>query len=166
MLAGVTVLVAVYLLIWTRYAVNGLIARNSFDVLPPGATAARSGADFRLLELREQAELEGGVDGPEPAAAGAVWIVAELEVVRHTPDEDFLCTTWLASSAGREWDAEWLVTGRDLPTGCGDADVELGKPYRFEQIYQVPRRDATQIVGVVINDIGTGGAPKPVLTVP
>ena len=106
------------------------------------------------------------MDGPEPAAAGAVWVVAELEVVRHAADEYFLCTTSLASAAGREWDAEWSVSGRDLPSTCGDDDVELEKPFRFEQVYQVPKRDALNVLGVVINDFGTGGEPKPVLTAP
>ena len=57
---------------------------------PPGAAAEVLGTSVRLLSLTQTDQLtEVDADQPEVPDPGAVWIVAELEAVRHDEATSF-----------------------------------------------------------------------------
>jgi hypothetical protein len=94
--------VLIYLTWWVTYA--GIHYAPPYRLLPPGVTGETQGTSVRVLSLTRSdllANVGGGQPGlPDPAA---VWIVAELEAVRHDPAKEFLCGAELIGPERRQW---------------------------------------------------------------
>lgn len=143
---------ATYLTIWFGYATSGLVSSARLEPVPAGATVASLDADFRLLSLRRSRELTStSSSGNAYAVAGAVFVVAELEVTPRRLEESLLCSAELVGPEGRRWEpgAGGFVL-RVLPGYCDTAEMQVGRPYRMEQIYQVPSAMADQLAGVLL----------------
>lgn len=160
-LAGL--LVVLYLVAWVTYTRLHL-APQQYEPLPPGAVASKLGADFALVGLTQTTVLAGKYDNTATASAGAVWIVARLDVTRRAPAENFNCQLILVGSDGRSWEpATLLSVSRDLER-CPPDDAPFGQTTRVETFFEVPVVDADRIVGVAVpqND----SSRNPVLTLP
>jgi hypothetical protein len=152
--------VGIYLIWWVTYAGIHFIPR--FSLRPPGASGELAGTSIRVLSLTRAHQLtdaKGGQPGiPDP---GAVWIVAELEAVRHDPTKDFFCDTRLLGPEQRLWStASLLQVSRAMPS-C-KSDLVVGQPTRFESIFMVPARYADQLSGIALMD-GSSAARTPVI---
>jgi hypothetical protein len=154
--------VLIYLIWWVTYAGIHYIPR--YSLRPPGASGEVQGTSVRLLSLirsDQLAAVEGGKPGiPEP---GAVWIVAELEAVRHDPAKEFLCGTELIGPERRLWSTASVRVKRSMPS-C-PLDLSVGPPVRFESIFIVPTRYADQLSGIALRD-DSSAARTPVLRPP
>ena len=86
-------LVLLYLIWWSAY--TNVHYESRYTPQPPGAAAEVHGTSVRLLSLTQSDQLtEVGSDQPPKVPdPGAVWIVAELEAVRHGEASEFLCRT-------------------------------------------------------------------------
>jgi hypothetical protein len=149
--------VSIYLIWWVTYA--GIHYTPRYNLRPPGASGDVQGASVRLLSLIRSDKLaaaDGGQPGsPEP---GAVWIVAELEAVRHDPAKEFLCGTELVGPEWRRWTPASLLTasaGVQRSTPSCPVDLSLDQPLRFEALFLVPARYANQLLGIALRDDST-----------
>jgi len=151
--------VLIYLIWWVSYAGIHYIPR--YSLRPPGASGEVQGTSVRLLSMirsDQLAPVEGGQPGiPEP---GAVWIVAELEAVRHDPTKEFLCGTELIGPEQRLWSTASGRVTRSTPS-C-PLDLSVGQPVRFESIFMVPARYVDQLSGIALRDDSTA-ARTPVI---
>jgi hypothetical protein len=142
--------VGIYLIWWVTYAGIHYIPR--FSLQPPGASGELAGTSIRLLSLTradQLADAKGGQPGfPDP---GAVWIVAELEAVRHDPTKDFFCTTRLLGPEQRLWPTASLPRVSRTTPSC-TRDLAVGQPTRFEAVFMVPARYADQLSGIALMD--------------
>jgi len=161
--AGLVVLV--YLTVWTVYSSAHLSAFPRYDQLDSGVAARQFGADFRLLSLVQTEELAAETGDPQVAGAGAVWIVATVEVTQRELDPDFVCSLSLLGPDDRSWERATIEVSRPATKFCSEDDLELGRPFRLEQIYEVPVRYADQIRGVAVEQ-RRDTSPLPVLTPP
>ncbi len=143
-------LVLIYLLWWTTYA--GIHFDQRFRQRPPGEAGQVSGTTIRVLSMTSSALLADQQYGgpPEPAAPGAVWVVAVLEATRQPGAPEFFCSLELVGPDGRRWERESKVI-RTLPS-CSDDEVQPGPPVRFEETFLVPQRFAGQIDGIALLD--------------
>lgn len=158
-------LVVTYLVIWTVYSMAHLSSYARYEQLRPGASAHHLQADFRLLSLVRTDELTAESGDGQIAAAGTVWVVAELEVVQRAQDPNFVCTTRLLGPDRRAWEVASLDITRPTSMFCSDDDLQVGRPYRYEQVYEVPARYADEIYGVVVVN-SSDARPNQVLTPP
>ncbi len=156
-------LVGIYLVVWTLYSMTHLSAYPRYVQLPPGAAASSQQAEFRLLSLVQTDELAAESGAGQIAAAHSVWFVAELEVVQRARDPSFGCSTQLLGPDHRAWDTASLDVSRPQSTYCSEEDMQVARPYRFEQVYEVPAQYADQIYGVVLVD-HSDARPSDVLT--
>jgi hypothetical protein len=163
-LACAAALVLVYLTLWTLYSMTHLSSFGRYEQVPPGAATREGGADFRLLNLVQSEELASTDGEPQLSSSGAVWVVATLEVTQRVKDPNFLCTTELLGPDHRTWEYSTLLDAdRSLSQFCHNEELELGEPYRFEQVYEIPARYADQVFGVVVVD-PVNSTPQQVLT--
>ncbi|MET0693507.1 MAG: hypothetical protein ABWY56_06225 [Propionibacteriaceae bacterium] len=148
--ACAALLVLIYLTVWTVYSAAHLGSYPRYVQLDPGVAARQFQADFRLLSLVQTEELTAGSGDPQIAAAGAVWVVAELEVTQRAEDSDFVCSVQLLGPNDRAWEHVTPEVSRPGNIFCSDDDLQVGQPYRFEQVFEVPASDADQLRGVVV----------------
>jgi hypothetical protein len=113
--------------------------------VPAAASAAYEGARWRLLNLTER-------DRPGQRDDARV-LVARFEVVADegtTPRQLDRCRSRISDARGRVWNADafgQLGVRHTLPQACGSGtgadfrriEAQPGKPWQFEQVYQVPR---------------------------
>lgn len=159
-LAGL--LVVLYLVVWVTYTKLHLPPQR-YDEQPPGAVATKLGADFTLVELTQSTVLAGAYEQTALASAGAVWVVARLDVTRRTPSENFNCQLILVGSDGRTWEPTFsLSVSRDLER-CPPDGTPLGQTTPTETFFEIPAADADRIVGIAVPQ-NTAGR-DPVLTV-
>ena len=149
---GALAVVLVYLIWWVTYA--GIHYNPRYSVRPPGASAEVQGTSVRLLSLIRADQLRNSAGGqpalPDP---GAVWVVAEFEVVRHDPANEFGCETKLLGPQRRLWATESFHTSRS--TDSCQRDNPVGQAVRFESIFMVPDRYAQQLTGIALADSST-----------
>jgi len=144
-------LVLIYLTLWTLYSTTHLSSFGRYEQLDPGASTRQFDADFRLLSLVKTETLVGGDGDPQRASADAVWVVANLEVVRRSKDPNFLCLTELLGPDHRAWERTTLLdVTRSQPMFCDNEELAVGSPFRFEAIFEIPARDAETLYGVVV----------------
>jgi hypothetical protein len=156
-------LVLVYLVLWTLYAMTHAADYPRFRQLGPGSSARQHQADFRLVSLVRAPELAADQGDSQLPSSGAVWVVATLEVVRQADDESFGCVTELLGPGGRVWEPATLSVVRSAPRFCSPDELRVGQPFTFEQVYEVPARYADQVYGVVLVNRGDA-EPNEVLT--
>lgn len=158
-------LTLIYLVLWSLYGMTNLSVFPRFEQRSAGATASLLGADFSLLSLVRTEDLAVLSGKPPPLPAGAVWVVATLQGVQHVKDPHFTCYPELVGPQHRLWERAELYADRSLSSFCPDGELRLGRPYRFEEIFQVPASYADQLYGVVMVDGGVS-TPQQVLTPP
>jgi hypothetical protein len=154
--------VAVYVIWWVTYA--GIHYNARYTIHQPGAAAEVQGTSVRLVSLVRSDQLVDANGGPARFPhPGAVWVVAEFELVRHDPAKEFLCGTQLLGPQRRTWIPESYVVKRAIER-C-QPDNPVGQAVRSESIFMVPARYADQLVGIALFDNSTA-ARTPVLTPP
>lgn len=164
--ACVLLAVAVYLNIWTTYALYGLNEYGRYDQLQPGAPATAMGAEFRLVSLVQTTELVNQItDEVASPAVNAVWVVARVDVVRRSEDPDLFCTLEVLGPGRRVWEPNRDYVSRDGKTTCTADEMPLGSVWPLEIVFQVPEKYAGDLAGVVINDPVSRSA-RPVLVPP
>lgn len=161
--AGCVILaVAIYLCLWTAYALNGLTAYGRYRQLDPGVSAQSMGAEFRLVSLVQTTQLTNQsteeVASPPP---NAVWLIARIDVTRRTQEDFFVCTFEVLGPDRRTWEPDSAFVSRDRKSTCA-ADTPIGQVTPLEVIFQVPERYLGEIAGVAIDD-GTSREAIPVL---
>ena len=156
-------LVVSYLSVWTVYSAAHTYPR--YRQLAPGASATSTSdpEHYRVLKLTASSIAAGSDGDPVRAAAGEVWVIARIEVTIDQREEYPGCGLSLLGPAGRLWEASSDAPPRKLPTYCNGDDVKPGVPFVFEQLFQVPKRYADQLRGLVLVNALTA-APSPVLT--
>ena len=149
---GAFAAVLIYLIWWVTYA--GIHFTPRYSVHPPGASAEVEGTSVRLVSLIRADQLRDA-KGAEPALPepGAVWVVAELEAVRHGPAQKFGCGMEALGPQQRVWTEDYVGVSRSTPD-C-ELDPPIGQPVRFESIFMVPARYADELIGVALPDRGT-----------
>lgn len=161
MFAIALALALIYSTMWLTYA--GIYTHPRYRQLPPGAGTTYDGATYTLLKLTQTDVVVDG-DEQHPAQAGAFYVVAELQVV--TNNKKFTgCGVDLLADGKRTWEAESSFFDRKLPGYCDTDDYPIvpGRPWRYEQIYQVPVQFRHELYGIAVND-PSSAAPIPVLT--
>lgn len=154
-----------YLVLWTLYSMTHLSSTPRFEQLAPGAAASLLQADFSLLSLVETQDLAVVGGKPPTLPAGALWVLATLQVVQHAKAPTFACSPELVGSEHQVWERADVYVDRTLSSFCADEDLHLDQPYRFEAIFEIPARYADQVFGVVLVDGGASTAQQ-VLTPP
>lgn len=146
-------LVLLYLIWWSAY--THVHFESRYTPQPPGAAAEVLGTSVRLLSLTQTDQLtEVDADQPEVPDPGAVWIVAELEAVRHDEANQFLCLTEVVGPGGVRWEPADVYIERSVPR-CDSSELGVDRPHRFEALYMVPRRYADQLIGIALPDNST-----------
>ncbi|MBO0813317.1 MAG: hypothetical protein J2P23_14910 [Microlunatus sp.] len=153
-------LVLIFLAIWMTYAGSHTYPR--YEQLPPGRATTVQGITYKLIKLTRTAVIIDG-DQSKPAQAGAIYVVAELEVTAGKKDPT--CSIELVGDGKRTWESDSSFYDRKLPQYCGSYDhpVTPGKPFQLEQIFQIPARFADRLYGVGVPD-SSSPAPTRVLT--
>ena len=160
---GILALVLSYLTWWTTYSYTHLSANSQFMQLEPGAIAERGDGAFRLDRLVQSETLADQTGGQaEIAAAGSVWVIAELTVVPAKSGSFLSCEVSLVGPDQRRWTSDSPPVSRTNPRYCPDDKALAGQPLRFEALFAVPSRYVDQIVGVAVPDPTTSD-PTPVL---
>ena len=146
-------LVLLYLIWWTAY--TNVHYESRYMPQPPGAAAEVHGTSVRLLSLTQCEQLTevGPEQPPKVPDPGAVWIVAELEAVRHGEASEFLCQTEVVGPQGALGTGSAYVD-RSVPS-CDSTALGVEQPYRFEALYMVPRRYVDQLAGIALPDRST-----------
>lgn len=154
-------LVLIFTAVWVTYA--GTHTYERYQQLAPGASTTVDESTFRLVSLRRT---EVVTDGEEthPSAAGAIWVVAEVEVTIPHKMDTVGCSLVLVSDDRRTWESQTSFFDRKLPQYCGDYDhpITPKKPWRFEQVYEIPARFSNRIYGLAAPD-ASSAAPTKVL---
>jgi hypothetical protein len=117
----------------------------------------------RLLDEKKE---EVDVDVPD----GAVIVFAILTVKpteRTKLDDGFTCNADLIDDRGNVWEAE-DVFGIDLPTYCGDDDINVqrGKPFKIAKVFVIPKTAVPHVTGLVTPETGNTSAERRVLLTP
>lgn len=156
-------LVVSYLSVWTVYSAAHTYPR--YRQLTPGAsaTAMSEPEHYRVLGLTATSVASGSDGDPVRAAVDEVWVIARIEVTIDQREKYVGCDLRLLGPAGRLWEASFDAPQRKLPTYCDGDKVKPGVPYVYEQLFQVPKRYADQLRGLVLVNTLTA-APSPVLT--
>ena len=158
--ATVVLLVLVYLSVQLTYA-SAHLPPSRFQPEAPGAAAHGRSADFRLLSLRRTDHWGTDVNGdPASPDAGAVWVVAELEVVPRRHDDYLLCTLTVVSTDGRSWASDDLGPTHEGESCAPDPEnVQVGSRYPFVLGFQVPEGEADHIAGLALDRYSTSSYP-------
>ncbi|MBA8793655.1 hypothetical protein FHX74_001260 [Friedmanniella endophytica] len=154
----VTALVVTYLVIWTLYA--GTHTYPRYRQLAAGA-ASTGNTSFRVTSLVSTEAVRtkyGDVAHPDP---GAVFVVAEVTVLLRAPEEDPICGLDLLGPGGRTWETPIGGPTTDQPSDCSDGLV-VGRPFSYQQIFEIPATYADQLRGLVVVNHLTG-APSQVI---
>lgn len=143
-------LVLLYIVWWTTYA--GIHFDQRFTQPPAGQSTTVRGTTVTLASLTRSPLLADQQYGgpPDPAEPGAVWVIAELEAVRAADAPEFVCTLELLGPEARRWSMAYQ-SKRSTPW-CGEEDLLPGGHQRFEMVFAVPERFATQLFGVAVLD--------------
>lgn len=141
---------------------------HRYAPLEAGAVAHGGTADFRLLSIQQTPSWGQVIATDDPASpdAGAVWVVAQLEVTPRVHEDYLLCDVSLVSTSGRVWDAADTTGSVAEGEDCApDPEaVELGTTYRFRQGFEVPADEAGDIAGVALSTFSW--KPYPVMRPP
>ena len=164
--ACVLLAVAVYLSLWTAYALNGLTSHGRYRQYDPGAPVTAMGAEFRLVSLVQTTEVTDRSTGDllRPPV-NAVFLVARVDVVRRTDDPDLFCSFAVLGPGRRTWEPNTDYVSRDLGSSCPREEMTIGQNWPVEVIFQVPERYAGDLAGLAVND-PVSRAVRPVLTPP
>jgi hypothetical protein len=147
---AVLLVVVIYLLAWSSYSAAHTLDR--YRRLAPGEAATRAEGRTRLLSLTRADRLTDSKGGRDAVAdAGTTYVVAELELTQQQPVEYPYCSGVLLGPGGRTWQLAGTSVERAV-SSCDPSAVVVGRPYRYEGIYEVPLRYADQIVGVALPD--------------
>ena len=151
--ATVLTLAATYLVAWGTYAYAHMNSTVRYTVLDPGQPVVLPAATVELVELTLARTLTStyASQGPTSADPGALWAVASMEVTITPGSTGPICIFDLVGPDRRLWEPAFGVSGRTLPGSCSDDEVPVGRPTRIEVIFQVPERDADQLVGVAVS---------------
>ncbi|GAA3703301.1 hypothetical protein GCM10022204_20700 [Microlunatus aurantiacus] len=164
--ACVLVAVAVYLNVWTTYALYGLTEYGRYTQQQPGASTTAMGAEFRLVSLVQTTELVNSVtEEVASPSVNAVWVVARVDVVRRTEDPNLLCVLEILGPGRRVWEPNRDYVSRDGNSTCTLAEMPLGSTWPLEIVFQVPEKYAGELAGVAVNDPVSRSA-RPVLVPP
>lgn len=149
----VLTLAAAYLVAWGTYAYVHMNSAVRYTVLDPGQPVVLTSATVELVDLSLARTLTSTYtsQGPSSPDPGAVWAVATMEVTITPGSTDPLCVFSLVGPDRRLWEPAFGVTGRTLPGGCSDDEVQVGRLTRIEVVFQVPEGDADQLVGVAVS---------------
>ena len=153
--------VLIFLIIWTTYGQTHV--KDRFEQLAPGATATVDESTFRVIGMKQTEVIVDGHDN-NPSAANTVWVIATMELTLSHKVKNFGCDLELVGPDKRTWEPKSDFYDRKLPGYCGDYDhpITPGKPWRFEQIFEVPTKYADRIYGVAAVYLGVA-APMNVL---
>jgi hypothetical protein len=158
--------VAVYLNIWTTYALYGLTDYGRYDQQEPGAVVAAMGAEFRLVSLVQTTELvSSSTQEVSSPAINAVWVVARIDVVRRSEDPNLFCSFAVLGPGRRVWDPNQDYVSRGTTGTCARGSMPLGSTWPLEVIFQIPERYVGELAGVALNDPVSRSA-RPVLVAP
>lgn len=158
--------VAVYLCVWSTYALYGLTDYGRFEQQRPGATVTSMNADFTLVSLVQTFQVTNAItDEVVRPAPNAVWVVARIDVVRRAPGDHFFCDFELLGPDRRVWGPEDSHISRDTESLCLSAAMPVGPVHHREVIFEIPERYAGDLAGVVVNDPASRAA-RPVLVPP
>jgi hypothetical protein len=161
--AAVLLVVVIYLVAWSTYSAAHTLDR--YRRLAPGEAATRTDGRTRLMSLTRADRLTDSTGGRDAVAdAGTTYVVAQLELTQQRPVEYPYCSGVLLGPGGRTWMPAGSSVERAVPS-CDSDGVVVGRPYRYESIYEVPLRYADQIVGVALPDLSEAGR-TPVLRPP
>ncbi|MDN5804419.1 MAG: hypothetical protein L0H26_07530, partial [Microlunatus sp.] len=144
---------AIYLTLWTAYALNGLTAYGRYRQLDAGAPAYAMGAEFRLAGLVQTTQLVNSITGDIVSPpANAAWVVARVDVVRQVETDFFLCTFEILGPDRRIWEPDTGSVSRGEPSTCDEESAPLGQTIQVEKIFPVPIRYVDELAGVVVAD--------------
>jgi hypothetical protein len=156
-------LVGIYLACWLTY-VRLHLPPLRYEQLPPGAVATKLGGDFTLVSLTWSNELVDTDGERHSPPADAVWVVARLDVTRHTVDQYWNCVVTLVGDNGRSWEKPFGL-GYSRPfDSCVPDDAALGQTYPIEIDFQVPASDVDRLLGVAVPQ--NNSSRDPLLTPP
>ena len=158
--------VAVYLSLWTAYALNGLTSYGRYHQYAAGAPVTAMGAEFRLVSLVQTTQLTNSITGEITSPpVNAVFLVARVDVVRRTDDPDLFCTFAILGPGRRTWQPNTGYVSRELSGSCPREEMTIGQPWPIEVIFQVPERYVGELAGLAVNDPVSRDV-RPVLTPP
>ena len=158
--------VAVYLNIWTTYALYGLTAYGRYDQQDPGSVVTAMGAEFRLVSLAQTTELvNSSTQEISSPAINAVWVVARIDVVRRSEDANLFCSFAVLGPERRVWEPSRDYVSRDATDTCTPDLMPLGGTWPLEVVFQIPERYVGELAGVALNDPASRSA-RPVLVAP
>ena len=158
--------VAVYLSLWTAYALNGLTSYGRYRQYDPGVPVTAMGAEFRLVSLVQTTEVTDASTGDiSRPPVNAVFLVARVDVVRRTDDPDLFCSFAILGPDRRTWEPNTDYVSRDLGSSCPRGEMAIGRTWPVEVIFQVPERYVGDLAGLAVND-PVSRAVRPVLTPP
>lgn len=158
--------VLVYLTGWTAYALNGLTDYGRFRQLDPGESVVSMGAEFRVVSLVQSPELVNSITREVVLPpANAVWVVARVDVVKQVDHPDLFCSFQVLGPDRRIWEKDSGLTSRDLDSTCRSEEMTIGQVTPVEAIFQVPKRYADQLAGIVVED-PVSRSVRPVLSPP
>ncbi len=158
--------VAVYLSLWTAYALNGLTDHGRYRQYTAGAPVDAMGAEFRLVSLVQTTELTNSITGEITAPpVNAVFLIARIDVVRRVDDPDLFCSFAILGPGRRTWEPNTDYVSRDLSSSCQREEMPIGRAEPLEVTFQVPESYVGQLAGVAVND-PVSRAVRPVLTPP
>jgi hypothetical protein len=164
--ACVLLAVAVYLSLWTAYALNGLTSHGRYRQYPAGAPVTSMGAEFRLVSLQQTTQLTNSITGEITSPpVNAVFLVARVDVVRRSDDPDLFCSFAVLGPDRRIWEPNTAYVSRDLSSSCQREEMPIGRTQPLEVIFQVPESYVGELAGVAVND-PVSRAVRPVLTPP
>ena len=104
-------------LIW-RVSYAGIHYTARYTIRSRGASGEVQGTTVRVLSLTRSDQLADAEEGePDLPYPGAVWVVAELEALRHDPAKEYYCGAQLIGPERRLWSTSSSPTKR----GCSPA---------------------------------------------
>ncbi len=165
--ACVLLAVAIYLSLWTAYALNGLTSHGRYRQYDAGAPVTAMGAEFRLVSLVQTTQVtESGTGDIYTPPVNAVFLVARVDVVRRSDDPDLFCSFAILGPGRRAWEPNTVYMSRDLDSSCPRGTMPpLGRTLPLELIFQVPERYVGDLAGVAVDD-PVSRSVRPVLTPP
>ena len=108
--ACVLLAVAIYLSLWTAYALNGLTSHGRYRQYDAGAPVTAMGAEFRLVSLVQTTQLtESGTGDIYTPPVNAVFLVARVDVVRRSDDPDLFCSFAILGPGRRAWEPNTVL---------------------------------------------------------
>lgn len=172
MLAVVGCLVLMYVLIWLWYSDTHM--HDRFVQVPPGQASAVTvdKAQYKVHRMfyTERFDNPDYPEQPYLADAGTIFLAAEVEVLKTEPSEFFICKADLVVVGPRQIESGSSVYIDNLkdskaPSRCESDKVKIGEPYRYFEIYAVPKHFADQTFGMAVRYTDYG-APFQVIRPP